>query len=110
MGEETGISIANRDGSSSEERWHPNHSSERKPRFPRACTSRSFTSNRSYLVSNKVSENKRVSVAKEKEEQIPRSKIITPLVEPPAAGQLPRWSIRSMWEFASLLNFLHVSF
>ncbi|OMO61540.1 hypothetical protein COLO4_33407 [Corchorus olitorius] len=36
------------------------------------------------------------------------SKIITPLVGPPEPSQLPRWSIRSMWELASILNFLHV--
>ncbi|XVF09176.1 hypothetical protein REPUB_Repub07fG0069100 [Reevesia pubescens] len=36
------------------------------------------------------------------------SKIVTPLVGPPEPSQLPRWSIRSMWELASLLNFLHV--
>ncbi|XWS37419.1 hypothetical protein CRYUN_Cryun19dG0041400 [Craigia yunnanensis] len=36
------------------------------------------------------------------------SKIITPLVGPPEPSQLPRWSIRSMWELASVLNFLHV--
>lgn len=37
------------------------------------------------------------------------SKIITPLVGPPEPSQLPRWSLRSMWELASILNFLHVS-
>ncbi|XVE54875.1 hypothetical protein DITRI_Ditri03aG0117600 [Diplodiscus trichospermus] len=36
------------------------------------------------------------------------SKIVTPLVGPPEPSQLPRWNIRSMWEFASVLNFLHV--
>ncbi|KAK6249904.1 hypothetical protein QUC31_007377 [Theobroma cacao] len=36
------------------------------------------------------------------------SKIVTPLVGPPEPSQLPRWSIRSMWELASVLNFLHV--
>lgn len=38
------------------------------------------------------------------------SKIVTPLVTPPEPSQLPRWTIRSMWELASVLNFLHVSF
>lgn len=116
MGEEgAATSAANRDGSSSEERWQPNHSSERKPRFPRACTSRSASANRVYQASVPASESRRSSGAspaaarREKEEQLQRSKIITPLVEPPATAQLPRWSIRSMWEFASLLNFLHVS-
>ncbi|KAJ8772147.1 hypothetical protein K2173_027324 [Erythroxylum novogranatense] len=36
------------------------------------------------------------------------SKIITPLVGPPEPAQLPRWNLRSMWELASILNFLHV--
>ncbi|KAE8666033.1 HIPL1 protein-like [Hibiscus syriacus] len=36
------------------------------------------------------------------------SKIVTPLVDPPEPSQLPRWTILSMWEFASVLNFLHV--
>ncbi|XVF12018.1 hypothetical protein REPUB_Repub08aG0078600 [Reevesia pubescens] len=36
------------------------------------------------------------------------SKIVTPLLGPPEPSQLPRWSIRSMWELASVLNFLHV--
>ncbi|XP_022727568.1 DDT domain-containing protein DDR4-like [Durio zibethinus] len=36
------------------------------------------------------------------------TKIVTPLVGPPEQSQLPRWSIRSMWELASVLNFLHV--
>lgn len=37
------------------------------------------------------------------------SKIVTQLVMEPEPAQLPRWSIRSMWEFASILNFLNVS-
>lgn len=37
------------------------------------------------------------------------SKIVTPLVEPPSESQLPRWKLRSMWELASVLNFLNVS-
>ncbi|KAB1999948.1 hypothetical protein ES319_D12G197100v1 [Gossypium barbadense] len=36
------------------------------------------------------------------------SKIVTPLVAPPEPSQLPRWTIRSMWELASVLNILHV--
>ncbi|GMJ05733.1 DDT-RELATED PROTEIN4 [Hibiscus trionum] len=36
------------------------------------------------------------------------SKIVTSLVAPPEPSQLPRWTIRSMWELASVLNFLHV--
>ncbi|KAK6924929.1 DDT domain [Dillenia turbinata] len=36
------------------------------------------------------------------------SKIITPLVAEPPPSQLPRWTLRSMWELASILNFLHI--
>lgn len=36
------------------------------------------------------------------------SKIITPLVGEPEPSQLPRWNIRSMWQLASILNFLNV--
>ncbi|MQM09028.1 hypothetical protein Taro_041889, partial [Colocasia esculenta] len=105
---------ANQDGSSSEEQWQPNHSSERKLRFPRACTSRAAAANRLYQTAAAAPESRRSSGAtpaaarREKEEQLQRSKIVTPLVEPPPLAQLPRWSLRSMWEFASLLNFLHV--
>lgn len=35
-------------------------------------------------------------------------KIVTSLVAPPPEAQLPRWNLRSMWELASVLNFLHV--
>ncbi|CAG7899610.1 unnamed protein product [Brassica rapa] len=37
-----------------------------------------------------------------------RNKIVTSLVSPPEASQMPRWNLRSMWELASILNFLHV--
>lgn len=37
------------------------------------------------------------------------SKIVTSLVPPPEPSQMPRWNLRSMWELASVLNFLHVS-
>lgn len=36
-------------------------------------------------------------------------KIVTSLVQPPEPSQMPRWNLRSMWELASVLNFLHVS-
>ncbi|XP_011087191.1 DDT domain-containing protein DDR4 [Sesamum indicum] len=36
------------------------------------------------------------------------SRIVTPLVGEPEASQLPRWKIRSMWQLASILNFLNV--
>ncbi|XP_004299603.1 PREDICTED: uncharacterized protein LOC101305265 [Fragaria vesca subsp. vesca] len=35
------------------------------------------------------------------------SKVVTSLVDPPTPSQLPRWTLRSMWELASVLNFLH---
>ncbi|KAK9080470.1 hypothetical protein SSX86_000228 [Deinandra increscens subsp. villosa] len=38
----------------------------------------------------------------------PYSCIVTPLVGEPEESQLPRWNIRSMWELASVLNFLNV--
>ncbi|KAH7528524.1 DDT domain-containing protein DDR4 isoform X2 [Ziziphus jujuba] len=44
----------------------------------------------------------------ESPQQCGSSKIVTPLVGPPPPSQLPRWSLRSMWELASVLNFLHV--
>ncbi|CAH8381364.1 unnamed protein product [Eruca vesicaria subsp. sativa] len=40
--------------------------------------------------------------------QCVKSKIVTSLVQPPEASQMPRWNLRSMWELASVLNFLHV--
>lgn len=36
------------------------------------------------------------------------SKIVTSLLGEPTPGQLPRWRIRSMWELASIFNFLNV--
>lgn len=36
------------------------------------------------------------------------SKIVTPLVGEPEPSQLPRWSLRGMWQLASILNFLNV--
>ncbi|KAL4559246.1 hypothetical protein LXL04_031381 [Taraxacum kok-saghyz] len=38
----------------------------------------------------------------------PYSSIVTPLVREPPLSQLSRWSIRSMWELASILNFFNV--
>ncbi|XP_057791949.1 DDT domain-containing protein DDR4 [Salvia miltiorrhiza] len=40
--------------------------------------------------------------------QLQSSRIITPLLGEPEASQLPRWNIRSMWQLASILNFLNV--
>ncbi|GAB2269913.1 hypothetical protein Dimus_004831 [Dionaea muscipula] len=35
-------------------------------------------------------------------------KIVTQLVNQPPPGQSPRWNLRSMWELASILNFLNI--
>ncbi|XP_031404321.1 DDT domain-containing protein DDR4 isoform X2 [Punica granatum] len=47
-----------------------------------------------------------------RQEELPQqqsgTRAVTPLVEPPPPPQLPRWSLRCMWELASVLNFLHV--
>ncbi|KAK4782355.1 hypothetical protein SAY86_016457 [Trapa natans] len=40
--------------------------------------------------------------------QQPVTRAVTTLVEVPPPAQLPRWSLRCMWELASVLNFLHV--
>ncbi|KAF7124881.1 hypothetical protein RHSIM_Rhsim12G0160100 [Rhododendron simsii] len=53
-----------------------------------------------------------VEVAEEEEQPSsplqPQYKIVTPLVGDPPLSQLPRWSLRSMSELASILNFLNV--
>ncbi|XP_051133252.1 DDT domain-containing protein DDR4-like [Andrographis paniculata] len=36
------------------------------------------------------------------------SRVVTPLLGEPEPSQLPRWGIRSMWQLASILNFLNV--
>nr|DAD31117.1 TPA_asm: hypothetical protein HUJ06_009968 [Nelumbo nucifera] len=85
-----------------------NNHTGRKERPSRACTARS--SARLYTAAS-AAERKSVSTKKEKEEQLQQqqySKIITPLVNESPPSQLPRWTLRSMWELASLLNFLHI--
>ncbi|OVA09104.1 hypothetical protein BVC80_9097g201 [Macleaya cordata] len=87
-----------------------NHYSGRKERLQRACTARSAA--RLYPTAPSVDRKSAPAAKREKieqqEQQQQCSKIITPLVNSPSPSQLPRWSLRSMWEFASLLNFLHV--
>ena len=99
----------------------------RRERPSRACTARSAA--RIYEAA--VAEAAVVTVRKQKPRRRPRreveedeeeeeepppsppnpySDIITPLVSEPESSQLPRWEIRSMWELASVLNFLNVSF
>ncbi|GAB4860697.1 hypothetical protein Ancab_035859 [Ancistrocladus abbreviatus] len=86
----------------------------RRERPSRACTARSAK----LYVEPPVSERKPRLLGKRKkaeevedEEAEPKeqsSKIVTPLVNSPPPGQLPRWNLRSMWELASILNFLNV--
>ncbi|KAF4376095.1 hypothetical protein CsatB_017848 [Cannabis sativa] len=97
----------------------------RSNRPSRACTIR--TAARLYAASQPAAEQRRLKALKKKkkeeeedrneaggdespqyQQQCSSSKIVTPLVEPPPPAQLPRWTLRSMWEFASVLNFLHV--
>ncbi|KAA8540906.1 hypothetical protein F0562_024956 [Nyssa sinensis] len=95
-----------------------NNNIVRKERPSRACTVRS--SARLYAAAAAeaalAAERKQKSTKKERlREELPSpttqqqcSKIVTPLVNPPPPSQLPRWSLRSMWELASVLNFLNV--
>ncbi|XWS51061.1 hypothetical protein CRYUN_Cryun12cG0143800 [Craigia yunnanensis] len=98
----------------------------RSNRPSRACTIRA--SQRLYAQQQKAAIERRQKPAKKEQQQQQQkqhkdkndgssspqqqcsgsSKIVTPLVGPPEPSQLPRWSIRSMWELASVLNFLHV--
>lgn len=97
----------------------------RRERPPRACTARSAA--RLYAAAeadvsggrkhkSRVRSFRRDKEEEEEEEEAPPSppnpysKIVTPLVREPPLSQLPRWSIRSMWELAAILNFFNVSF
>ncbi|KAJ4959881.1 hypothetical protein NE237_019791 [Protea cynaroides] len=110
MSEEVTTAIQN-DGSPQEEvQPRNNHNySTRKERPPRACTARSAA--RLYQAAPAI-ERRQTPSKKEKQEQQQQqqqcSKIITPLINEPPPSQLPHWSLRSMWELASLLHFLHV--
>ncbi|XP_074557713.1 DDT domain-containing protein DDR4-like isoform X2 [Curcuma longa] len=83
----------------------PAEPSLRKTRFPRACTSRSPSV---AAAARPPQPERRPVTRREKEEQQQTGRVITPLVEPPLPPQLPRWELRSMWELASIFNFLHV--
>ncbi|XP_024022815.1 DDT domain-containing protein DDR4 [Morus notabilis] len=103
----------------------------RSNRPSRACTIRAAA--RLYAASQPATEQRKAKAAPRKKDQRNRrredgdagddagdvsplgqhqcsasSKIVTPLVSPPPPSQLPRWTLRSMWELASVLNFLHV--
>lgn len=81
----------------------------RRNRPSRACTIRAAER---LLAAQSVVERKPKPKKEQQEEESPQqqqcSKIVTPLVEEPSPSQLPRWSLRSKWELASVLNFLHV--
>ncbi|KAK9114033.1 hypothetical protein Syun_020830 [Stephania yunnanensis] len=89
------------------------NSSARKERLHRACTERSAAR---LIRTAPVVERRGGAARREKSEQQVQlqqqqqqcSKIVTTLVNEPPPSQLPRWELRSMWELASLLNFLHV--
>ncbi|PKA61400.1 hypothetical protein AXF42_Ash014317 [Apostasia shenzhenica] len=99
---------APQDGSSSQDHWQQGNSS-RKSRFPRACTARTSARLQEALPSPERPFTPADGISRrEKEDQQRASRIVTPLLQPPAAAQLPRWTVRSMWELASLLNFLNV--
>ncbi|BFG32680.1 hypothetical protein CerSpe_189540 [Prunus speciosa] len=91
----------------------------RSNRPSRACTLRAAARLQQYQQQQNQPAEKRRAVAKKEQQQqgddessspqqCSASKIITPLVGPPPPSQLPRWTLRSMWELASVLNFLHV--
>ncbi|KAJ8753524.1 hypothetical protein K2173_022765 [Erythroxylum novogranatense] len=97
----------------------PTPPENRTSRLSRACTVR--TSARLYAAQQQAA-NERKQKPKEQRQRQQRidesspqkeqcgssGKIITPLVGLPEPAQLPRWNLRSMWELASILNFLHV--
>ncbi|KAL8091727.1 DDT domain-containing protein DDR4-like isoform X2 [Apium graveolens] len=100
----------------------------RRERPSRACTIRSaarlhhaaaaeakFTADYSKRKKKKRKERPRPRDEEEEEEEPSSppqddqcSKIVTLLIGEPPPSQLPRWSIRSMWELASILDFLNV--
>ncbi|XP_022921483.1 DDT domain-containing protein DDR4-like isoform X2 [Cucurbita moschata] len=81
----------------------------RRNRPSRACTIRAAER---LLAAQSVVERKPKPKKEQQNDESPEqqqcSKIVTPLVEEPSPSQLPRWSLRSKWELASVLNFLHV--
>ncbi|KAF7806145.1 DDT domain-containing protein DDR4-like isoform X1 [Senna tora] len=83
----------------------------RSNRPSRACTIRAASrlySTAQPAIQRKAKDAKKEQRRPESPPQQQCSKIVTPLVEPPPPAQLPRWNLRSMWELASVLNFLHV--
>ncbi|KAL5725533.1 hypothetical protein ACHQM5_008669 [Ranunculus cassubicifolius] len=105
---DTPSKIPNHEGSSPDK--DSGERSERRERPLRACTARSVA--RLNPSSSPAQRKAAVVMKKEGHQDQPKeqcSKIITELVEVPSSPlQLPRWNLRSMWELASILNFLNV--
>ncbi|KAL8225655.1 hypothetical protein R6Q57_018212 [Mikania cordata] len=93
----------------------------RRERPPRACTARSaarlYAAAEADVAGGRKHKSRvrpfRREMTEEEEEPPPSppnpySKIVTPLVREPPLSQLSRWSIRSMWELAAILNFFNV--
>ncbi|XP_031487702.1 DDT domain-containing protein DDR4-like [Nymphaea colorata] len=104
--------IQNNQGSSSDDRQQQEQQQQQQPatralgrkeRLARSCTVRG---NSARFFSRGAAEPTRKPPSAVKEE--PQCKIITPLARSPPPSQLQRWSLRSMWELASILNFLHI--
>ncbi|GJN22982.1 hypothetical protein PR202_gb10594 [Eleusine coracana subsp. coracana] len=80
----------------------------RRARFPRACHNRPLVAPPTPAPAPPPprSQPRRSENAGD---ETPEYRVVTPLVaEPEAPAELPRWRLRSMWERASVLNFLHV--
>ncbi|KAM7475584.1 hypothetical protein LguiB_022827 [Lonicera macranthoides] len=120
---ESGINGNNDNSSNNNKNSNNNLVVVRRERPSRACTVRSAARLHAAAAAEAAvfaSERKRKVVRRERpppEEESPPpsppqqqqfSKIVTPLVGEPPPSQLPRWNIRSMWELASILNFLNV--
>ncbi|CAL5444733.1 unnamed protein product [Camellia sinensis] len=87
----------------------------RKERPSRACTARAAA--RLYAAEAAAAERKQRAARKDRVREKspepsrpppPQCKIVTPLTVEPPPSQLPRWSLRSMWELGSILSFLNV--
>lgn len=79
----------------------------RSNRPSRACTIRAAS--RLYSSPPAIERKPKKEARREESPPAQCSKIVTPLVEPPSSpSQLQRWNLRSMWELASILNFLRL--
>ncbi|KAJ1701120.1 hypothetical protein LUZ63_000899 [Rhynchospora breviuscula] len=75
----------------------------RRQRLPRACTTRS----RAPAAEPPPRPPERRRREKTEEAESP-GRVVTPLVADPIPADLPLFKLRSMWQLASVLNFLHV--